>query len=100
MENNRSLLFQIFYILKKYSSEEHSLNIGDITQKMVHEFRLEKEPNRKTITSHLEELLRLTDEGLLDSEIIRNQKNIKRVTYYYVTRLPTLDLSLKNIAKI
>lgn len=92
MENNRSTIFHIYTIFKKHSGPGTPLNTADIMSKMTLEWGVPKPPDRKTVYKHIEELQRLSENGLLDGELVPHPD--KKKGHYFIPSISKGEIKL------
>ncbi|TBL80845.1 helix-turn-helix transcriptional regulator [Paenibacillus thalictri] len=83
MENKLPTQFQIYSVLKQFSSADHPMNAAEIKEKLISMYHLPKGPDRKTVYSHIHELQVLSDNGILDCEIFAKKDDHNRTAGYY-----------------
>ena len=81
MENNRVTMMQIYHILKGRGSEDLAVDAKWIAEEMQKRLNLPKPPDKKTVRKHLENLLELSDQDLLECTI--EQYKAGNTHYYY-----------------
>jgi len=89
LDNHLPTQFQIYSVLKQYSSPDHPINAADIKEKLINVYNLPKGPDRKTIYKHIAELQTLANNNILDCEIIEEKDKLNRNVGYYTKPLIT-----------
>ena len=94
MENSRAMILYTFLVLKKYSNEDNPLNANQIANHIKKEFLLTKEPNRKTIYSHLDELEKLSENKIANFEILAIDDHGRQTGHYMVSDFTKPEIRL------
>lgn len=80
MESNRATILKIYSILKEHNSEDKAINVRSIMEELRKRDNLPSPPDKKTVKKHVDELMKLSDEDLLECTI---EKSAKKAGHYF-----------------